>query len=128
MYITISEVMARILGIIFVVLGLSMAFNKKFTAAAVQEMMQNKGLLWLGGLIALSMGAVIVALNNIWTWGLPLVITIMGWMSLLKGLLILVFPNSTISLYKKINNQTLFIFGGIAAAVFGLVLVYMGWV
>jgi len=118
-----SIVLAQILGIGFVVLGLSMISNKKWTALAIEEIVKNQGLIWLAGFITLILGATIVVLNNVWTFGLPLFITILGWLTLIKGTLILVFPNSTLSYYKKMNKGNIFVWGGVVVFILGLILV-----
>jgi hypothetical protein len=111
-----------------VVIGASMVLNKKTTIAAFEEATRNRGYLWLWGFLAILIGAVIVALNNLWTSGLPLLITILGWLALLKGILILVCPEAMISLYKKVSNGGVIVFAGLVALVFGLFLLYLGLV
>ena len=118
----ISVTLAQMWGIGCVVFGLSMLFNKKWIAAAVEEMIQNKGVMLLAGLIALILGLVLVALNNVWTSGLPLFITILGWLTLLKGATILIFPNFSSSYYKKVNKGNIFVWGGVILTILGLIL------
>jgi hypothetical protein len=118
----VTAVLAQILGIMFVVLGLSMLFQKKYTLLVVEELVQSKSFMWMGGFIALTMGAVIVALNNVWSSGLPLLITIIGWASLIKGTFLLLFPNLTISYYRKVNRGSVFIWGGLVVFILGLIL------
>jgi hypothetical protein len=120
----ISIVLAQIFGIVFFVLGLSMLFNKKWTSVAVEELTKNQGSLWIGGLVALFMGAIIVALNNSWTSGLPLFVTIIGWLALLKGAVILIFPNFTVSYYGKMNKGNVFVWGGFVILIISLFLLY----
>ena len=121
----ISIVLAQILGLCFAILGLSMLFNKKWTALAIEEIIKNQGLTWLAGFITLVIGAVLVVLNNVWTSGLPLFITILGWLTLIKGTIVLVFPNLTISYYKKMNNGNIFVWGGAIVFILGLILILL---
>jgi len=123
-YMNISIVLAQMWGIGFVVFGLSMFLNKKWMATAVEEMIQNQGVIMLAGLVALVLGLVLVALNNIWTSGLPLFITILGWLTLIKGAIILLFPTFTVSYYKKVNKGNIFVWGGFVLLILGLVLLY----
>jgi uncharacterized membrane protein HdeD (DUF308 family) len=69
-----TTVIAQVLGIFFAVTGISMVVNTKGTAAAMEASVQNKGILWLWGMLALLIGAVIVVMNNTWTSGLPLLV------------------------------------------------------
>ena len=118
----ITIVLAQIWGIGFIVFGLSMLFNKKWITVAVEEMVQNQGVMLLAGLVALIMGLVLVALNNIWTSGLPLLITILGWLTLLKGAVILIFPNFTTSYYRKVNKENVFFWSGLIILILGILL------
>jgi drug/metabolite transporter (DMT)-like permease len=120
----ISIVLAQIWGIGCIVFGLSMLLNKKWIAVAVEEITQNQGVMLLAGLVALILGLVLVALNNIWTSGLPLFITILGWLTLIKGAIILLFPTFTVSYYKKMNKGNIFVWGGVVVLILGLVLFF----
>lgn len=120
----ISLVIAEALGIFFVVMGAAMVVNAKETAAVIEEAAQNKGFLWMWGLCALLIGAVMVTLNNVWTSGLPLAITILGWLALLKGAVILIFPGSVSRCYRRFGHSGLLMFAGIVALVIGFALLY----
>lgn len=104
--------------------GISIVANGKATAAAVEESAQNKGILFMWGILALLMGAVIVVFNNVWTSGLTLLVTILGWLALIKGTFILLLPAPAASLYKKCGKSGLLVVAGIVVFVLGLVLLY----
>ncbi|HUC31089.1 MAG TPA: hypothetical protein VMR99_00160 [Candidatus Paceibacterota bacterium] len=120
----ISVIIAQVLGIFFGVMGIAMVVNTKATSAAIEESLHNKGILWLWGYLALLIGATIVVLANAWTSGLPLLVTILGWIALIKGAFILFFPGAAASLYRKFNKGGMLVFCGIVAFVLGLVLLY----
>ena len=124
MPINISSVIAEVLGIFFVVMGASMAVNGKETAAVLEEAAQNKGYLWMWGFLALVTGAVMVSLNNMWTSGLPLAITILGWLALIKGAFVLIFPSATASLYRKFGKSSMIVAAGVVALIVGFILLY----
>jgi drug/metabolite transporter (DMT)-like permease len=119
-----SIIIAQVLGIFFVIAGISIVANGKATAAAVEESAQNKGILFMWGILALLMGAVIVVFNNVWTSGLTLLVTILGWLALIKGTFILLLPAPAASLYKKCGKSGLLVVAGIVVFVLGLVLLY----
>lgn len=120
----ISIVLAQIVGISFMILGVSLFLNKKGTALVIEEMIQNKSVMWLAGLFTVFLGAVIVVLNNVWTSGLSLAVTILGWVTLIKGATILLFPEFTLSYYKKVNKGNIFAWGGAFIFVIGLLLFF----
>ena len=119
-----SIIIAQVLGIFFVVTGISIVANGKSTAVAVEESAQNKGILFMWGILALLIGAVIVVFNNEWTSGLTLLVTILGWLAIAKGTFILLFPGVAAPLYKKCGKSGLLVAAGVVIVVLGLVLLY----
>jgi hypothetical protein len=120
----ISVVIAEVLGIFFVVMGVAMVVSGKATVSAIEESVEHKGMLFMWGLLALLVGSVIVVLNNVWTTGLPLLVTILGWLALIKGAFILLAPAAAASLYRKFGKSGMIVFVGVVAFVIGLVLLY----
>ncbi len=115
-------VLAHILGISFVILGLAMLLNKGNMSAVMDTLVSNKAILCLTGFVTLMLGAILVVLNNTWTSGLPLLVTILGWMMLIKGAFLLLLPNTAAAYYKRMNTNGLFIWAGLLVLVLGIVL------
>lgn len=86
-----SILLAKIFGIYFFTLGLSFLLSpqqfKKFDL-----FLKDDNAMLLGGIIGVLLGAAIISLHNIWMFGWPVIITILGWWSLIKGFGILTFP------------------------------------
>jgi hypothetical protein len=120
----ISLVIAQVLGTFFALVGIAMVVNSKATAVAIGESVQNKGILWMWGFLAVLVGAVIVAFNNTWTSGLPLLITILGWLALIKGAFILILPRAAAALYGKFNKSGMLVVCGVVVFIFGMMLLY----
>jgi len=124
----VSVAITQVLGIILAVMGLSVAIDRKIVSAALEKVSQDRGFLWLWAFLILTMGALMVVLNNIWTSGLPLLVTILGWLTLIKGAFLLLLPGPAVSLYRKCNKNSVLVFGGIAAFILGVVLLYLGFI
>ena len=101
-----------------------MVANSKGVAGAIEESVAHKGVVFMWGLLALLVGAVIVVLNNAWTSGLPLLITILGWLALAKGAFIMLAPDAAASLYRKFGKSGLLVFCGVVVFVLGVILLY----
>lgn len=56
------------------------------------EMTDNKAFVISTGYITFLMGLVTVILHNVWIWDWPVVITILAWSTLLKGIMKIGFP------------------------------------
>jgi hypothetical protein len=56
------------------------------------------------GMLSLSFGSIIVAFHNVWS-GLPMVITIIGWAQVAKGLVSLVLPQVGMRSLKRVSHE-----------------------
>jgi hypothetical protein len=65
---------------------------------------QGRCAVFLDGLLTLNFGALVVAFHNVWT-GLPVVITLLGWGMVLKGLVRLVAPGMGLRVYERIAPE-----------------------
>ena len=121
-----SIILAQVLGLAFLVIGLGVLFQRRFTAEAIENALQNPGCLWLMGVLALLIGAIMVPMQESWA-GWEWLPTLIGWLALLKGVLILLFPRSMIALYRRWNRSGMLAFSGFVALVVGIVLVWIGF-
>ncbi len=127
----ITIILSQVLGIVFLVLGLSLIFNKKSTSALVRGVENDPAMLWTLGFIVLTMGAVVFVLNRtaypIWNPALDIFVAVLGWAMLLKGAALLIFPNWSVAWYKKFGKDTIMFAGGFVTIVIGLILLYAGF-
>jgi hypothetical protein len=99
-----SVLIAKILGPYCVIVAIGLMFNLKFYQRMIEDFFKNAALIYLGGIMALIIGIVIVLSHNVWVAGWPIIITIFGWGGLIKGIWLIVFPNSVgkiTQLYQK---------------------------
>ena len=79
-------------ALLYLALGLShIAQPRAWAELFLLLKSQGKAGMFLDGFINLLLGAIIVSFHNVWH-GLAMVVTIVGWGQLVKGLRILVFP------------------------------------
>jgi hypothetical protein len=122
-----SIAIAQVLGTVLAVMSLSILIDRKTVSTALEKAIQDRGFLWLWSFLILTMGAVMVAMNNVWTSGLPLLITIFGWLTLIKGAVLLLLPGPAMAFYRKCNKDGVLIFGGFVSFLLGLALLYMSF-
>jgi hypothetical protein len=120
---TTSTVLARVIGIACIVVGLSV-LNRKHFSVVIQELLNNRSTLWLTGFVTVVFGAAIISLYSVWSTNWRVVITIVGWLSLLKGAAIMFFPHKIASLYSRINTGAYTAIAGVVAIVLGIFLLY----
>jgi hypothetical protein len=89
---------------------------------------ESPAVLYLGGAMALSAGMVIVTFHNIWSGGWVVLLTIIGWLAIVKGCLILIAPDIFGAKVGALmgNAKLLRLWGGIAL-VLGLVFGYFSF-
>ncbi len=87
-----SILIARLIGPILVVAGLAALINPKLLQDVGREFLANRALIFMGGVLALLAGLAIVNTHNIWSGGWPVVITVIGWLAVLGGIIRMGFP------------------------------------
>jgi hypothetical protein len=66
------------------------------TVEIMKAIIQDRPLLFIAGLVGVTAGLAIVLSHNVWSGGaLPVIVTLFGWASLLKGIILLVLPPET---------------------------------
>ena len=88
-----TEFLAKLIGLYCLLVALSMMVQKDAMVTTVSALFQDRPALILAGVIGLGVGLAMVLGHNVWSGGaLPVVITVVGWLSVLKGLVLLSFP------------------------------------
>lgn len=82
--------LARFWGTFYVVFGLLFIVTNQLGKTI--EMTDNKAFVISTGYITFLMGLVTVILHNSWSWDWRIVITILGWSALVKGIMKIGFP------------------------------------
>jgi hypothetical protein len=117
----------QFLGITFFAIGIGMLLNPKFIKDISQDLQSSAINLFYGGLACIAIGFPLITFHNIWNLNTSLIITIMGWMALIKGLMLLVFPAFTMRMYKKVlikENKYFVIYFVLAV---GIISLYLGY-
>ena len=85
--------LAKLIGVYCIIVALTMMANKQNTIAAVNTLVLSPPLLLLTGVITVALGLGVVIGHNLWSGGaLPVTVTVVGWISLIKGLALLALP------------------------------------
>lgn len=101
-----SALLARILGPLLLVSALGILVNRAAFRATAEALMLDRGLIYFTGIIALASGLLIIEFHNVWVWGWPVLITLLGWLSLLRGILRMIFPDRIAALGASMLDRT----------------------
>jgi len=118
----------QILSILYIAVGVGILVNPDFYRRLFDDFIEHASVLYLGGIMALAIGYLILAFHNTWTADLSVIITIIGWIALLKGVAIIVQPKLMIALSKAmVQKECLLKIQGIAVIVIGLAFSFLGF-
>lgn len=111
---------ARIFGPCYFIIALGMIFNRKFYQRLMEEYSGSAVSVFYGGLLALVVGLAIVLKHNVWTSHWTVVITLIGWAGLLKGIWLVVFPQTVNTFMRSYTrNPTLLRLHALVALILG---------
>ena len=102
--------LGKLIGLGLLAMCLSLALRPKASIATISGMMNETGLLLVTGIVTMTAGIALVLGHNLWSGPpLALAVTIIGWVTLLKGLAIVAVPPSGLAVFYRILNypQTL---------------------
>src|SRR5436309_2526718 len=87
-----SIFLAKLLGPVLVLVGVGALLNRRSMPELVQEFLVRPGLFFLTGIIDVSVGLAIVLTHNVWAADWRVLITIIGWMMVIRGAVRLLIP------------------------------------
>ena len=120
----IANKLAILAGSAIFVVGLSLFINP-YVSMVMSDLVNNQGLLWVTGLITFVMGTVMLALYNTWSKSWRVLVTIIGWLAVIKGAVLMLFPQ-VMTLYVNFLSNTTLTLSGIYAIVLGGLFLFLG--
>ena len=93
---------ARLVGPAFVAVGLGILLNGPFYTALLAEAVHSPTLIYFSGLISLIPGLAILNVHRTWTSDWRVIITILGWLLVIGGVIRIVLPATTAALVTDI--------------------------
>ena len=119
-----SVFLARIFAVLYLIVGIGILLNAEYYRKAYSDMIRDTGIMYLGGAIALVIGYLMVAYHNFWVKDWSVIITIIGWLALIKGLLMFILPKTMINLTTFVFKEKYVPVVSAVALILGVVLGY----
>lgn len=119
----VSHTLARMFGIVFIVMYGGLLVNNKFYFRIWKDILHQPLLLFFSGFIALILGLLVIQFHNIWTPDWKGLITLFGWLMFFQGVFRIVLPETVLKLASKITDHKMFI--NIASVVMLLIGLYL---
>lgn len=123
-----SIFIAKILGPYCIIIAVGFLFNLKSYQKIMKDFCENSALLYLGGILALLFGLLILLFHNVWAANWTVIITIFGWLALIKGVWLIIFPNTVAKLTEVYQKNTVLLKVNLSIViVFGVFLTVRGY-
>jgi hypothetical protein len=121
--------LAELIGLYCIIMGAVMLFRKQVFEAVIDGYYRNRETIFIPGLLATFLGLMLVLSHNYWGDGLlALVVTLVGWVALIKGLWLLFFPGSATRAIDILKVKEWAWLYGIVMIVIGAYLAYAGFI
>ena len=118
----------QIFSLVYISIGIGIIINSDFYKKAFEDFTQCGSAMYFGGIMALAIGFIIVTFHNTWTKDFAVIITIVGWIALIKGILILVQPNLMIAITKAfLHKERNLKIQAVIILIIGLLLSFLGF-
>lgn len=89
-----SILFAKFIGPYILLIGVGLQFNFKIYRRIIEEFIKNAAIVYLAGLITFVAGLSIIIFHNIWAMDWRIIITVLGWIALIKGAWLVILPGS----------------------------------
>lgn len=123
----ISLFLAKAFGLYFIVISVLYAARKETLKAAVNDYFHSPGLILLGGLLTLILGILLILTHSIWEPNWKGAITLLGYLTFLKGIIHILIPSLPAALATKYLKGPVFTYFAGVALLLGLFFCYIGF-
>jgi hypothetical protein len=129
---TTSRYIAQLMGPVLLVIAIGMSIGLMMEgpgySSLMKEFIANRAVIFLTGILALLAGVAIVNAHNLWVQDWRVIVTILGWLLVLRGIMLLVFPLTVQVFGDRIAaSETGVVAGAAVTFVLGAILCVMGY-
>ena len=101
----ISIFMAKIIALIYIPLGIAMLTGQLKAKEMFANYEKSPVLTLFVGIFAVIAGTFLVTYHNIWVKNWPVLVTLLGWIGVIEGVLFIAFPKPMLKAGKKISTN-----------------------
>lgn len=98
----VTHTLAGLIGLYFAAAGIGLLVDRKFFAEAIRELSGQPMLAYLGGILAFAIGGTIVGVHNNWNSLLAGFVSLVGWIALAEGVLLLACRKRFLELFTRV--------------------------
>ena len=121
-----SLYLAKVLGSYLVIVCVVLLTKRKALSGLIKELTNSTAVLVVSGAFTLLLGLLVVVSHNIWVMDWPVIITILGWLTIAKGVLRLFMPEKVKPMAQKFAGPWLIVWV-LFILIVGVYLTYVGF-
>ena len=124
-----SVFLARLLGLPLLVIGAAMLLNQAWYRAMIREVVASRISFYVAAALGVIVGLAIVLVHNVWVLNWRVLITLFGWLHLLRGIITVLFPAQAMEFAGRhiaASNRIPLIPGSLALII-GAILCFFGY-
>ena len=123
-----SILIAKLLGPVLLIFSVGLLANRSLIRPIADDILSSATWNYTFGFFDLLTGLAIVLFHNVWAWDWPLIITLFGWIAIVRGVLHLMLPRLSLGTEPKyISRDGVLMVGLVIAALAGGTLTYFGY-
>ena len=123
-----TRMFSRVIGPFFVIICVTAVARASDIQDLFSQFEANSLWTWVIGASALALGLTMVTVHQYWRGAAAVIVSLLGWLVVLRGVLLLALPSAFISMANSmIGAQALWVALAIGFALVGLYLTYVGW-
>ncbi|MFC1750142.1 hypothetical protein ACFL2V_15185 [Pseudomonadota bacterium] len=123
----VAILVAKLYGAVALAMGLGFLINASYYKKVFVEATKDNVYILLGGIAALTIGILIVLNHNVWEASWVILVTIIGWIAIVKGALLLILPKSAGLFASWFENKSFVTAAGVGSLILGGILCYFGF-
>jgi len=124
-----SIFLARLIGPALLIVGIGILVNQSYYRGMTRELVASRPLFYLAAAIGVTGGLAIVLVHNVWALNWRVLITLFGWINLIRGAASILLPEQSFAYGGRMMASKYMPMIPAAVALFiGLTLSYFGYV
>ena len=120
-----SILIAKIISVIYISTGIAVLIGTINFKDIVNDFEKSPALTFVAGSVGIFIGIILIEYHNIWVMNWNVLITIISWLFLIGGVIVVIIPKS-LSYYKVFIKSSWLL--GILMIIFGMVMGYFGFI
>jgi hypothetical protein len=101
-----TKTIAGLIGPTLAAIALGVLLNLASFPALAEQVSREPALIFLSGVLLFIAGLAIVRVHNVWSGGWPVLVTILGWLALVGGLIRILLPTKLAEMAAGFGQNT----------------------